>query len=121
MAEALAGAGRTLAVLTNKPGAMARQILDGLGLAGRFAAVVGGDEAPRKPDPAGARALLARLGGRAEEAVFVGDSRVDAATAAAAGIPFVGVVWGFGGEAELRAAGATRLVRSGAELADWLR
>lgn len=121
VAEALAGAGRRLAVLTNKPGAMARQILDGLGLAGRFAAVLGGDEAPRKPDPAGARALLARLGGRAEDAVFVGDSRVDAATAAAAGIPFVGVAWGFGGEAELRAAGAATLVRSGAELAAWLR
>ncbi|HEY6098309.1 MAG TPA: HAD hydrolase-like protein, partial [Anaeromyxobacter sp.] len=49
----LAGAGRTLAVHTNKPGKLARKILGGLGLLGRFAAVVGGDEAPRKPDPTG--------------------------------------------------------------------
>ncbi|HZZ86607.1 MAG TPA: HAD-IA family hydrolase [Anaeromyxobacteraceae bacterium] len=121
MAEALAGAGRSLAVLTNKPGPLARRILEGLGVLDRFVEVVGGDEAPRKPDPTGARALLARLGGLAEDALFVGDSRIDAATARAAGIPLVGVTWGFGGEAELREAGAERLVSTAAELAAWLR
>src|SRR4051794_20375167 len=40
-------------VLTNKPGSFAREILRGLGVLGAFRAVVGGDEAPRKPSPDG--------------------------------------------------------------------
>ena len=121
LAEALAGARRTLAVLTNKPGAMARAILDGLGLSARFAAVIGGDEAPRKPDPSGVHRLLRDLGGRAEEAVFVGDSRVDAETARNAGVPFVAVGWGLGARADLAAANpAAVFVDRAEELAPWL-
>jgi len=118
--QLLASAPCTLAVHTNKPGAMARRILDGLGVLGRFAAVVGGDEAPRKPDPAGTLAILAKGGVPPSEAVLVGDSRVDCATAAAAGIRFLAVTWGLVPAAELEAAGATTLVRSAAELAPWL-
>ncbi|BDG08305.1 HAD family hydrolase [Anaeromyxobacter paludicola] len=120
VAEVLAGAGRTLAVLTNKPGRLARRILDGLGVGGRFAAVVGGDEAARKPDPAGALALLAKLGASPGDAVFVGDSRVDLETARAAGIPFVAVGWGLVPEAALREAGAEVIVHRAADLAPWL-
>src|SRR5579871_3593867 len=43
---------RRLAIATNKPGKYARRILAGLGLLEPFAAVLGGDEGPRKPDPA---------------------------------------------------------------------
>jgi phosphoglycolate phosphatase len=118
--EALAGAKRTLAVLTNKPGPMARAILDGLGLSPRFARVVGGDEAPRKPDPAGMQRLLRELGGRAEDAVFVGDSRVDAETAANAGVAFVGVTWGLGSRADLASSGNRALVERAEELVPWL-
>jgi len=118
--QLLASAPCALAVHTNKPGVMARRILDGLGVLGRFAAVVGGDEAPRKPDPAGTLAILARAGVPAAEAVMVGDSRIDCATAAAAGIRFLAVTWGLVPVAELEAAGARTLVRSAAELAPWL-
>lgn len=117
----LAGAGRRLAVHTNKPGAMARKILDGLGLLPRFAAVVGGDEAPRKPDPAGVLEILARVGAAPRDAVFVGDSRVDVETARAAGVPLVGVTWGLASRADLVAAGATVLVDDAAALAPFLR
>jgi phosphoglycolate phosphatase len=117
---ALAGARRPLAVLTNKPGEMARRILAGLGLSPRFAAVVGGDEAPRKPDPTGVRALLAQAGARAEDAVLIGDSVVDAATARAAGLRFVGVTWGLGAREDLARAGAVALVDRAEELAPWL-
>jgi phosphoglycolate phosphatase len=120
IAEVLTGTGRTLAVLTNKPGAMARAILDGLGLGPRFARVVGGDEAPRKPDPTGVQRLLADLGGRAEDAVFVGDSRVDAQTAANAGIPFIAVTWGLGARGELAATAPRACVDRAEELAPWL-
>jgi phosphoglycolate phosphatase len=116
----LAGSGRTLAVHTNKPGRLARKILDHLGVGGRFAAVLGGDEAPRKPDPRGTQELIARLGGRPEEAVFIGDSLIDARTAAAAGIPFVAVTWGFGTREELRSFSPAALVDDVAALAPWL-
>jgi phosphoglycolate phosphatase len=49
--------------------------------------------------------------------VFVGDSRVDVATARAAGVPFVGVTWGFGSRAELLASGATALADDAGQLA----
>jgi len=116
----LAGSGRALAVHTNKPGAMARKILAGLGLLPRFAAVVGGDEAPRKPDPTGVREIMARVGATADETIFVGDSRIDAATARAAGVPLVAVTWGLSPRAELARAGATTFVDSATELAPFL-
>lgn len=117
---ALAAAGRTLAVHTNKPGAMARRILAGLGLLGRFAAVVGGDEVPRKPDPTGVLEIMARVGAAPRDTVFVGDSRVDVATARAAGVALVAVTWGLGRREDLVAAGATALAESAADLAPWL-
>jgi phosphoglycolate phosphatase len=116
----LAGARRILAVHTNKPGAMARKILHGLGLLPRFAEVVGGDEAPRKPDPAGLLGIMARAGATPAETVFVGDSRHDAQTARAAGVEFVAVTWGLSSRADLVAAGATTLVDRAQELAPWV-
>jgi phosphoglycolate phosphatase len=116
----LAGAGRALAVHTNKPGALARRILEGLGLLGHFAVVVGGDEAPRKPDPTGTLEILVRLGADPAGAVWIGDSRVDAETARVAGIPFVAVSWGFRTRAELAEAGATVFADSAADLAPFL-
>jgi phosphoglycolate phosphatase len=116
----LASARWLLAVHTNKPGAMARRILDGLGVLGRFAEVVGGDEAPRKPDPSGTLEILSRLGARPDEAVFIGDSRVDRATAAAAGVRFVPVAWGFVPVSELAADGATGFAFTAADLLPWL-
>jgi phosphoglycolate phosphatase len=119
--DALLGKGeRTLAVHTNKPGRLARKILDHLGVGPRFAAVLGGDEAPRKPDPAGTLALVARLGGRPADAVFIGDSLIDARTAAAAGIPFVAVTWGFGARSDLVASRPAALVERVDALAPWL-
>jgi phosphoglycolate phosphatase len=83
-----------LAVLTNKPAGPSRAILDALGMIGFFVAIAGGDSpAGRKPDPAGLRALMAAGDGRA---VMIGDSPIDAATAAAADCPFVFARYGFG-------------------------
>jgi phosphoglycolate phosphatase len=116
----LTRAGRRLAVHTNKPGALARQILAGVGLLQRFAIVTGGDEAPRKPDPAGTLEIMRRLGARACDTVFIGDSPTDVRTARAAGVRMVGVTWGFRPEGELRAAGAVTVVDTVAGLAPWL-
>jgi phosphoglycolate phosphatase len=85
-----------LSVLTNKPEAMSRAILDGLGLLPRFVAVLGGDSLPtRKPDPAGLLHLAGRTSIERRRVLLVGDSPVDVATARAAGVPFCGAEWGF--------------------------
>ncbi len=117
---ALASARVALAVHTNKPGAMARRILEGLGVLSRFAAVVGGDEAPRKPDPTGTLEIMARVGAGRADTVFVGDSPVDLATAAAAGVRFVAVGWGLVPAAELARAGATAFAVGADALLPWL-
>lgn len=116
----LARSGRVLAVHTNKPGRLARKILAHLGVGGRFASVLGGDEAPRKPDPRGTLELVSRLGGRPEDATFIGDSLIDANTAAAAGMPFVAVTWGFGARDDLRATHPVALVDRVDGLAPWI-
>lgn len=86
--EALAANGLRLGLCTNKPVAPAWAVLRHLGLDHHFNVLIGGDSLPqRKPDPAPLRAALAALGGGL--AIYVGDSEVDAATAAAAGLPFV--------------------------------
>jgi len=116
----LARARCALAVQTNKPGVMARRILEGLGLLARFVAVVGGDEAPRKPDPAGLLGIMARAGATPDETVFVGDSRVDVAVARAASVRMIAVTWGLGTREELVAAGATAFADGAADLAPLL-
>lgn len=120
LAEVLREARVPLAVHTNKPGRMARRILEGLGVLSRFAEVLGGDEAPRKPDPAGTRALLARLGVPPAEAIYVGDSTVDLQTARAVPMRVLAVTWGLVPEERLAAAGAEILLRTPAELRPWL-
>jgi len=92
------------AVLTNKPGGFAREILEGLGVASAFRAVLGGDEAPRKPSPEGLLRLCAMLGTAPMETLLVGDSAVDLATGRAAGVRICAVTWGLGERAALASA-----------------
>ena len=116
IAAVLGSARIPLAVHTNKPGAMARKVLDGLGVHSRFSAVVGGDEAIRKPDPSGLLGICDRLGVSPADTVLVGDSVVDHTTAVAAGVRFVPVAWGFVPMETLAAAGATGFVQDAAGL-----
>jgi phosphoglycolate phosphatase len=102
--ELLRGPPPLRAVLTNKPGGFAREILSGLAVAQAFRAVVGGDEGPRKPAPDGLARLCEQLGIRVEEALMVGDSTVDLATGTAAGVQTCAVAWGFSDRAALSSA-----------------
>lgn len=80
--------GHPVGLCTNKPEAPTRKVIDALGWTPLFAAVVAGDTlAVKKPDPGPLLETIARLGGG--PAVFVGDSDVDAETAARAGVPFL--------------------------------
>jgi phosphoglycolate phosphatase len=89
-----------LAVLTNKPIAGAREILEGLDLARYFgASVIGGDGPfPRKPNPSGLQHLAAAAGVTAETTMLVGDSVIDWRTARAASTAICIARYGFGFE-----------------------
>ncbi len=92
----LAGAGATLAVCTNKRTGLSVRLLEALGLAGRFAAIVGPDSAPAaKPDPRHLIAAVEAAGGQASHALMVGDSKTDFDAARAAGVPVVLVSFGY--------------------------
>jgi len=97
VSEALkALAGKSLAVLTNKPEAMTERILDGLELRGYFGEVVGADGAPaKKPDPRGLLGLVERAGVAPERTLLVGDTGIDVQTARASAIHVAGVAYGF--------------------------
>ena len=98
--EALRARAR-LAVLTNKPLAATRHILDGLDLA-RYVpedAVIGGDGPfPRKPDPGGLQHLRAQAGVSAASTLLVGDSMIDWRTAKSASTHICLARYGFGFE-----------------------
>ena len=95
--EAPGGKPRAMAVLTNKPVRPARGICEGLGLAGYFLQIYGGDSFPaKKPDPLGLRRLMEETGALTEETVMIGDSRVDIETARNAGVWSLGCNFGFG-------------------------
>jgi len=89
--------GFPLSVLTNKPTTMSIEILQGLGLAKYFRSIYGGDSfEKKKPDPAGALAILQELGVPPAQAAMIGDSEVDVQTARNAGMLAVAVNYGFG-------------------------
>jgi phosphoglycolate phosphatase len=86
-----------LAVLTNKPEAPTRQILDAFALTSAFGCIVGGDSGfARKPDPAGLTHLIAAAGTTAAATLLIGDSNVDAETARRGGAAFCAARYGFG-------------------------
>jgi phosphoglycolate phosphatase len=90
------GLPRQLAVLSNKPVNPSRAIVDALGLGQYFFQVYGGNSfVTKKPDPEGARKLLAESGVAPEQAAIVGDSHVDVRTGRNAGLWTVGVTYGF--------------------------
>lgn len=94
--DRLREAGMILAVCTNKLEGLARPLIDGLGLGGYFAAIAGGDTfAVRKPDAGHLTGTVERAGGDLARTVMVGDSLNDLRVAANAGVPSVGVPFGY--------------------------
>jgi phosphoglycolate phosphatase len=94
--DSLAQSGARLAVCTNKLEALSRSLLRQLALDHRFTAIAGRDTFNVfKPAPGHLTRTIAMAGGRPDRAVMVGDSEVDIATAAAAGVPSIGVTFGY--------------------------
>lgn len=94
--DRLRDAGMTLAVCTNKMESLARPLIEGLGLSAYFAAITGGDTFPvRKPDPAHLTGTVELAGGDIRRTVMVGDSLNDLKVAVNAGVPSIGVPFGY--------------------------
>jgi len=94
--DGLQRAGVPVGVLSNKPDAPTRRLVEALCGRWQFGAVFGERPGvPRKPDPASALALADALGAPPESVAFVGDTSVDILTARAASMRPVGVLWGF--------------------------
>lgn len=92
----LAREGAALAVCTNKLEGLSRQLLDALGLTGRFAAICGRDTfSVCKPHPDHLRGAVSAAGGDIARALMVGDSDTDVTTARAASVPVIGVTFGY--------------------------
>lgn len=105
----LAAAGLSLAVVSNKGDQAVRQLMQSI-FPGVFAAVAGEREGVRrKPAPDTVLEVMRQLQVRADEIVYVGDSEVDVATAAAVGCGCIAVTWGYRSVAQLQEAGATLL------------
>ena len=88
---------RKMAILTNKPTDLSREILRGLGLAAYFDFVYGGDSFPqKKPEPTGIWKLMEDLHISAAKTLMVGDSDTDVLTGRNAQVWTAAVTYGFG-------------------------
>lgn len=74
------------------------------------------EEIARKPAPDSVFEALRLLGVSREDALYVGDSDVDVATAKNAGLPCVSVTWGFREEAFLRSLEPENIIHKPEEL-----
>ncbi len=92
----LAARGHLLAVCTNKLEWLSKRLLDQLGLSSRFAAICGADTfGVQKPDPTILRETVARAGGQLAASIMVGDAGTDVGVARRAGVPVIGVGFGY--------------------------
>jgi phosphoglycolate phosphatase len=88
--------GFRFAVCTNKLEWLSKLLLDKLDLSRRFAAICGADTfGVAKPDPVILQQTLARAGGQLTGAIMVGDAGPDVGVARRAGIPVIGVEFGY--------------------------
>ncbi len=106
--DTLRAQGMTLLVATSKPEVFARRILEHFGLADCFADICGITMSERetmtKADVI--RLVMARNGVDPASCVMVGDRLHDVEGGHEAGLPVVGVLYGYGSREELEAAGA---------------
>lgn len=101
--DALKARGKQLWVYSNKPDAIAKEVVQHF-FGERLDRVRGyREDTPRKPDPAGVYAMLAESGKEKEDLLYVGDSEVDWKLAQNAGLTMLMLSYGFRTEEELRA------------------
>jgi phosphoglycolate phosphatase len=114
--DRLAGAGWLLGVATGKSDRGLALCLEHHGIRDRFVTLQTADRHPSKPDPAMLLACLAEAGTPAEAAFIIGDTVFDMGMGVAAGVPAIGVDWGYHEAGELTAAGARAVAGNALEL-----
>lgn len=118
MLAALRDAGRTLCVATSKRRDFAERVVDFLGLRQYLRTIYGALPGGGLDDKKDMIAELLRAERYDPAAtIMVGDRMHDIRAAHANGLKSVGVLWGYGGEAELREAGADWLAATPPEVA----
>ncbi len=110
-----------LGIVTTRSRLQAEAFLEQQGLTDLFQVVTGREDTFRiKPHPSPVCHAAEQLGVPVERCLMVGDTQVDMWAARAAGARAVGVLCGFGSENELERAGANLVVKTTAQLRDWL-
>lgn len=124
MAEVLAELrrrGYILAVRTNKAQATTDDIANRI-LVGMVDLIWGSKEGREiKPYAESVLPILRMYDAKPEETFMVGDMKADIDTANNAGMKFIGCLWGYGKEADMRASGATVFVEKPADLLDLIK
>lgn len=118
MLQALRQRGYRTAVVSNKFYAATQELCQHF-FADSIEVAIGEHEAEgirKKPAPDTVNEALRQLGVSREHAVYVGDSDVDIATAAASGMPCISVLWGFRDREFLLSHGATQFISHPSEL-----
>ncbi|WP_323011822.1 phosphoglycolate phosphatase [Castellaniella sp.] len=118
--QAFRDQGARLAVVTNKGKAFTAPLLQHMGLADYFDAVVCGDTCERKkPDPLPLFHACDLLGIKPAQALFIGDSINDAQAAQAAGIPVLAVPYGYNEGQSVQSLPVDAIVETILEAAQW--
>ena len=86
------------------------------GFNGLFATIQTADEHPSKPHPSMVFEALRETALKPQQAIMIGDTTYDMDMARAAGIAALGVAWGYHDVAQLKAAGASRVLASYGEM-----
>jgi phosphoglycolate phosphatase len=117
MLAALKDAGRALCVATSKRRDFAERVVDYLGLRPHLAKVYGALPGGGLDDKTDLLAEILRVEGfDAAATTMVGDRLHDIHAAKANALRSIGVLWGYGGQAELQEAGADLIVATPAEI-----
>ena len=112
----------SMAIATNKPAYFSEEIIGHLGLGRYFPVVVGPEKVNNpKPHPEMVETILARLGLRRDEVLYVGDMVIDIETARRAGVRVCVVTGGSSSRKELGAANPDFLIESFSKLAQILQ
>jgi len=109
-----------LAILTNKPDAIASKISIALFGEGTFDVCWGQREGiPLKPNPTAIYAILKVLEVDPINCMYIGDSDIDMITGRNAGLFTAGVLWGLQGRKALSAAGADWIIDKPESIGEW--
>lgn len=111
-------AGITLGITTGKSIRSVGHLLDSMDWHRMFASVQCAELNPSKPSPEMVLKAMEEAGHGPRTTVLVGDSRYDMQMAARAGIPAVGVSWGYNAPEELRAEGAAAIAETVGDLTE---